>query len=420
MAYAAFDGHRHDDYNAYLYKTDDFGKTWTSLKGNLPFGWIHVVREDPVNPSLLYVGMEFGIYSSLDGGKSWVSLQNNLPTVAVRDIAVHPKENDLIIGTHGRGIWILDDIRSIEEMNPEVFADDFRLFSIRPATLYQISSSRESLSRPVYSGKNPDYGMVIAAYMKDKPKEKPKISVKNTEGESIYEISLPTREGLHRHEWNLQIIPKTKDGKIVKPTGVGLTALPVAFPGNYTIEMTSEGKTMTQAAMIKPDPRFALKKEDYRAVVDAQIEVIAITKIHSLGVTAANRISAELRKLDKALGAEKEIPPAVTTRVNEFKSKFLIFADEIKPKGIGYKVPSKVALRGGYLSQQLLFLGMWVSSYPAAPTEMMLEAIKQSKNEINTLIKRLNAFILVDIPALNETLEANGQKPIKTPEVVNF
>jgi len=225
-AYAAFDGHRHDDYNTYLYKTDDFGKTWTSLKGNLPFGWIHVVRGDLINKKLLYVGTEFGLYASLDGGQTWFSLQNNLPTVAVRDIAVHPKENDLIIGTHGRGIWILDDIKPLQEMNPQVFKSDFHLFGIRPANLYYMSSSGEPSSRPVYSGKNPDYGMILTAYVKDKPKEKPKIFIKNTEGETVHEFTLPTRKGILRHVWNLQIIPKTKDGKVVKPTGVGMIALP--------------------------------------------------------------------------------------------------------------------------------------------------------------------------------------------------
>lgn len=137
-------------------------------------------------------------------------------------------------------------------------------------------------------------------------------------------------------------------------------------------------------------------------------------------VTAANRIRAELRKLDKTLQEKKDVPAVVKTGVNEFKNKFEVLADDIKPKGIGYKVPSKVALRGGYLSQQLMFLGMWVSSYPAAPTEVTLAATKESNDEVDTLIGRLNEFIIVDIPALNEILEANSLKPIKAPKEVKF
>jgi photosystem II stability/assembly factor-like uncharacterized protein len=417
-AYAAFDGHRHDDYNAYVYKTDDFGKTWTSLKSNLPFGWIHVVREDLVNPNLLYVGMEFGLYASLDGGKSWFSLQNNLPTVAVRDIAVHPKENDLIIGTHGRGIWILDDIQPIQAMNPEVFASDYHVFNIRPATLWHMSSSGEPSSRPAYSGKNPPYGMIFNAYMKNKPKEKPKTSIKDEAGEAIYEFMLPTRKGVHRHVWNLQMVPKTKGGKQVKPTGVGFTAMPVVFPGNYSVEMTAEGQSLTETARIDPDPRFSLGREDYEAMVDFQVEVIVISKKHSLSVTAANRIGAELRKLDKAMKEKIDLPENVIEIIKDFKDKFEKLEDEIRPRGIGYKVPSKVALRGGYLSQQLLFLGMWASGYPAAPTEAMLAAAKESREEVDALVDRMNELIRVDIPALNEILAANDLKPIKAPKEV--
>ena len=419
-AYAAFDGHRHDDYSTYLFKTDDFGKTWTSLKGNLPFGWIHVVREDLVNRNLLYVGTEFGLYASLDRGKTWFSLQNNLSTVAVRDIAVHPRENDLIIGTHGRGIWILDDIQPLQKMNPEVLANDFHLFGIRPASIYQISSSGEPSSRPVYSGKNPNYGMILTAYFREKPKEKPKVLIKDAEGETVHEFTLPTREGILRQAWNLQVVPKTKDGKVVKPTGIGFTALPVVFPGDYTVELTADGKTLSQAAMINPDPRISISREDYQAIVDAQVQVITISKKYSMAVTEANRIRSELGKLDKTMQDKKDTPPEVTKDVNEFRDKFQILADKIMPKVIGYKVPSKVALRGGYLSQQLMFLGMWVSSYPSAPTEVMLAATKESNDEVDSLIDLLNEFILADIPALNMILEANELKPVKAPKEVKF
>ena len=132
-AYASFDGHRTDDYRTYLYATADFGKTWRPLAQGLPFGWVHVVREDLVNRNLLFAGTEFGVHASLDGGRSWFSLRNNLPTVAVHDIAIHPRERDLIIGTHGRGIWVLDDISFLREMSEALLASDFRLFGVRPA-----------------------------------------------------------------------------------------------------------------------------------------------------------------------------------------------------------------------------------------------------------------------------------------------
>ncbi|MBU1185756.1 MAG: hypothetical protein KJ908_02575, partial [Acidobacteria bacterium] len=157
-AYVAFDGHRTDDYGTYVYKTSDFGKTWTSVRGDLPFGWVHVIREDLKNPNLLFVGMEFGVFASLDGGRSWFSPGKPLPTLAVRDIAVHPS-GDLIIGTHGRGVWIMDDILPLQEMTPEVMAKDVYFFPIRPATRYFPSSRYEVFSADEFSVSNPPYGM---------------------------------------------------------------------------------------------------------------------------------------------------------------------------------------------------------------------------------------------------------------------
>jgi hypothetical protein len=340
--------------------------------------------------------------------------------VAVRDIAVHPKENDLIIGTHGRGIWILDDIQPLQKMNPQVFASDFHLFDIRPAYLYQIASSGEPSSRPAYSGKNPDYGMILTAYIKNKPKKKPVVVINNTDGEKIHEFTFPTRVGILRQVWNLQIIPKTKEGKVVKPTGMGLTALPVVYPGSYTVEMTTDEKTLTQAATINPDPRFPMGIEDYQAMVEAQVNVIAVSKKLSLGVTATNRIRSELRKLDKALQDKKDIPSDVTTIVNEFRDKFKILADKIMPKGFGYKVPTKIALRGGYLSTQLLFLGMSVSNFPSAPAEVDLLQIRELNDVVEALTGELNEFIRVEIPMLNKVLKANALDPVKAPKKVEF
>jgi photosystem II stability/assembly factor-like uncharacterized protein len=417
-AYAAFDGHRHDDYNTYLYKTTDYGESWTSIKGNLPFGWIHVVREDPVNPDLLYVGMEFGLYASLDCGESWISLQNNLPTVAVRDIAVHPQEHDLIIGTHGRGIWILDDIQPLQEMKPRVLASDFHFFAIPHAYLIQISSSGEPSSRPIYSGENPDYGMPLTVYIKDKPDKKPKITIKSSDGEILYEFTLPTQSGIIRRMWNFQIIPKTKEGEVVKPTGLGMTALPVVFPGDYTVELSVEGKIMTKEATINPDPRFSMDRQDYQAMAEAQVDVIVLSKQLGMGITAANKIRSEMTKLDKVIGDSEDVASDVADSVKTFEDRFQVLAEKIMPVGFGYRASSKTALRGGDLSGQLLFLGMSVSNFPSAPTETDLRQISELSEEIEMLIDRLNEVILVDIPALNEVLGAHDLKPIKAPKEV--
>ena len=121
-AYATFDGHRMGDFKVYVYMTTDFGETWRSIASNLPQnnGIVHVIREHPRNPNLLFVGTEFGLFVSYDRGGNWTQIKQNLPTVPVDDILIHPRDNDLILGTHGRSIWVMDDITPIEQMNKAV------------------------------------------------------------------------------------------------------------------------------------------------------------------------------------------------------------------------------------------------------------------------------------------------------------
>jgi hypothetical protein len=196
--------------------------------------------------------------------------------------------------------------------------------------------------------------------------------------------------------------------------------LPFIFPGEYSVEITTGEKMLAQEATIHPDPRFSIGREDYEAMFDFQVDVIAVSKKYSLGVTAVNRVQSELNKLDKAFKEDEEISSDVTTRVNEFKDAFQVLSDKIKPRGFGYKVPAKVALRGGYLSTQLMFLGMWAGGFPAAPTEVMLAAMEETKVEVDSLIGQLNEFIRTEIPGLNKFLESKDLTQIKAPMEIKF
>lgn len=419
-AYAAFDGHRTDDYSTYVLKTTDFGKTWKSIKSNLPFGWVHVIREDLRNKNLLFVGTEFGIFASLDGGLSWFSLKNDLPTTAVHDIAVHPRENDLIIGTHGRGIWILDNISFLQEMSPEVIASDVYLFSIRQATAWLMSSQRESFSKPVFSTKNPSYGMAITAYIKTKSKEKPKVSFISKENETVFELNLSVKEGIQREYWNLQTAPKTKDGKKITPPATGFLALPLVSPGEYTVELNVDGQKFQASGSVLPDPRFQMSSENASAQYEALAEVLALSKKMGLAITAATNIRRQIDALVQDLKKEEKTAEPLDGAISKFEEKFRPFESDIVPKEFGTQQTREDALRGGSLNQLIMSLGMSISGYPSAPTKTDLFQLEQITGKVDALVGKMNQIIKEDLPGLNKALEESKLKPLKVPEEVKL
>ena len=204
-AYVAVDRHRDDDFGPYAFKTSDYGQTWTPIKGDLPAkGYVHVVREDLKVKSLLYAGTELGVFASWDGGARWVSIRNNLPPVAVNDIAIHPRDNDLILGKHGRGIWILDNVTPLQQLAQAMVAD-VHLFDIRPATRYQMWGKDASLGQKTFAAPNPPAGALIDYYLKADTSEPVTITVADKSGKTIRTLrSTANKAGVNRAVWDLR------------------------------------------------------------------------------------------------------------------------------------------------------------------------------------------------------------------------
>ncbi|MBP1766248.1 MAG: hypothetical protein H6P98_363 [Candidatus Aminicenantes bacterium] len=420
-AYAAFDGHRTDDYATYLYQTADFGKTWTSIKGNLPFGWVHVVREDPKNRNLLYVGTDFAIFASLDSGLSWFSLKNNLPTVAVHDITVHPRENDLIIGTHGRGVFILDNISYLQEMTPEVLGSPVHLFTARPATAFYQSARRESFTKPPFAARNPMYGLAITAYFQAKPKEKPRVSILNGRGEPVFEFDFSAKEGLQRDYWSLQTVPRTKEGRRIVPSAVAAATLPLVAPGEFTIELAVDGQKFQTPGVVLADPRIPMTAADLSAQHDALAEILALSKKMGLAITAASSIRSQLDPLLEILKKEGRTEPSPDGLIRAFSDRFRSIEEKVVPRDLAMTSMSREqALRGGPLNLQIISLGVSISGFPAAPTKTELFQLAQIKQRVDSPVEELNRIIGEDIPALNKVLEQNGQKPLRAPDEVKL
>jgi hypothetical protein len=286
-AYVAIDGHRSDDLKPYIYVTHDYGRTWTYLSGTLPsYGNVQVVREDPKNRNLLYAGTEFGLFISLDGGKTWEKFMNNYPTVRTDDILIHPRDGDLIAATHGRSIWIADDITPLQQWNDQVASSDATLFDVRPAVAY-LSDIRLDVStggEKQFEGENPARGTAIHFYMKAAGDAK--IAISDPTGRAVCESSVKAVAGINRVQWTLvapllnaaasgggrggrggaaaggaapaagnppPAAPALPVGSCTGATGGRGGGGPTAAPGGYVVKLTVNGREYTKPVTVLED-----------------------------------------------------------------------------------------------------------------------------------------------------------------------
>ncbi|HKM53214.1 MAG TPA: PDZ domain-containing protein, partial [Isosphaeraceae bacterium] len=212
-AYVVFDAHRSDDDQPYVYVTEDFGQTWKSLNANLPWGSTRVLREDAVNPNLLYLGTEFAVWVSLDRGQTWHKLNNNLPTVAVHEIAVHPTAGEIVAATHGRSLWILDVV-PLRQMTAEVARQKAHLFEPRPVVRWRSEPSKGSpfgTGSRNFVGQNPPRGAQIYYSLSQKA-EKVGLKIVDAAGKTVRELQAKGDPGLHRVTWDLMTGPPRPQG----------------------------------------------------------------------------------------------------------------------------------------------------------------------------------------------------------------
>lgn len=217
VAYAVFDGHRDDRFTPWIFKTADYGKTWTNISSNIPDGQVlHVIREDLRNPNLLFAGSEFAVWASLDGGRRWSRFMNGMPTVATQDLVIHPREYDLVAGTHGRSIFIADDITPLQQLTPSVLAAPAHLFEQKTATIWENVSRGGQRGHFWYAGENPptvsprgslprsgmDNAAMISWYLKAAPSSDPTLEISDGRG-LTRTVTLPRTPGIHRYLWDL-------------------------------------------------------------------------------------------------------------------------------------------------------------------------------------------------------------------------
>ncbi|MBS3817890.1 hypothetical protein KGY73_00060 [bacterium] len=319
--YVVVNNYRNDDYKNYLYKSSDFGESWTSLVGDLPPERVlRRIREDTRNPELLFVGAELGMYFSIDGGNHWVELENNMPTAAFNDMVIHPRDNDLVMATHGRGIWILDNIACLQELNEKVLASRAHLFSIEPAEMIRYTREKGHTGDMIFRGENPPRGAVIDYYLKEKESEEDvRLDILDTQGSKIVGLKPSTKKGINRVVWDLRhsdikgpLLDKNSDEED-RRTFSGPLVIPGLYKARLQVGEVIEEKTFR----VKEDPRIQQPMDTRKEWTQTLLSIAELYENSSPGVEAFHKVK---KKVDEI--SSDAIEDSVKENIEEMDRKY--------------------------------------------------------------------------------------------------
>lgn len=414
-AYVTFDGHRNNDFKPYVFRTSDYGESWTNISSNLPVGSVvNVIREHQRNPNLLFVGTERGAYFSIDRGASWTMFKGNFPMVPVDDIIIHPRENDLILGTHGRSVWVLDDITPLEQLTPWVLEGSGHLFDIKPARIFNYFSHKGNLGHKVFVAPNPPFGAVVSYYLKAEEKDV-KISIKNSAGEVVREIEGTNAAGINRITWDLRYsAPKMEDtGRMsgyLRARGG-----PFVLPGKYYVSLKFAEQEMMKLVEVAGDPRVTIAFEDIKSQHDALYSIYTLMPVLSSASRVTDRIRKEIATLKSDLKKVADVPEAITEAVKAVEEK----VGSIRKKLFGDPEAGFSGMRES-LRGRILMLYRSIGGYTGAPTDAQLKQIQDNREAFEALVRDVNTIIETDIPHLNKLLNENNVPRLFVGDPIKF
>jgi photosystem II stability/assembly factor-like uncharacterized protein len=417
-AYVSFDGHWDDDYGPYLYVTEDFGQVWRSLARNLESATVNVITEHPDNQDLLFVGAEDGIFASLDRGSTWLPFNNNMPRVPVDDIEIHARENDLVAGTHGRGIWILDDVRALAGLTSNVRQSVAHIFTPRNATLFQYNTDVPSQGQGIFIAPNPPFGAMLDFWLSQELDDA-RLNIRDSGGKTVRTMPAPGKAGFNRVTWDLRYQPLPHDTTRfqVPSLDVGPRG-PMVMPGQYSVELLAAGQVLSSTELqVRWDPLKPMLESEIRARHDFTMALYELQQIGYHASVQADEVADVAREAMDTLKSVEDVPagtprdslPEELAIADSLRSAIADVASELRRRNND--------LRGWWRGLIGKFAGgPSVIGSMTGPTRSQEERLEWTRVRLREAVQRLDEAIRETVPALNRILAEKGTSTVEVPQ----
>jgi photosystem II stability/assembly factor-like uncharacterized protein len=400
-AYVVFDGHRNGDKGVYIYKTTDLGLSWKSLATEEIETFARTITEDFVNPDLLFLGTDYGLYITIDGGGNWIRFKSDLPKVPIYEMVIHPEENDLVIGTHGRGIFILDDITPLRLLTNEVFSSELTIFPTEPYVItnpkfaYGISGDQE------FRGSNPSSRAIITYYLKKRHVfGDMSIEIYNSDGELVTNLPAGKNKGINRVEWAVR--KKPPKVKASSPLLAFRTAFGPTFPvGDYRVVIKKGDNRYEGKITLKADPEAGHSEEDMN------IQFVTLNKAYDLleDISFTDRQVTDLKeKLNKSIS---QVADDVKQNLRELSDKLESIHKELVATS-PHRLSGEIKL-----AEKIGNIYSGVINYSGRPTDSQIERLNLLEGVFLQYKKQVDSILSDELQKINNELKNLGIEEIK-------
>jgi photosystem II stability/assembly factor-like uncharacterized protein len=424
LVYATMDNHRNNDFKPYVLKSEDYGAHWTAITGNLPAnGSVQVIREGYNEPNLLFVGTEFGAFFSALQGMQWTQLKYNLPTVAVHDIVIHPREHDLVIGTHGRGIYIIDDITPLEKLGEANRAGTY-LFPVKAATEYNPNSSVPGGVRGAgatgdreYSAPNPAFGAIITYFIRDSlPKNGDvALGIYDANGNRVRELTANKSRGMHRVTWDLRNAPPYIVRRPANQTGQSQfrqqdPSGPFVLPGRYTARLMVKGGAagpfQSEVPIeVRSDPLVPMSVADYRVLYDMRVSTGRLQATVQAAVRTAEQLKDQMTDVKAALKSNPA-PDSVSKQSEAVDKEITDILKKLRGDPEADASADDKKTEEPSIQERVNNVAEQIGDVTSQPTDLQRSTLTLATSDLQREVGRINTLLQRGIPALNASLDA--------------